>query len=218
MTDELKKGMKLIKYGFNLKSSILVGILVFISGIVFIVVDHETFLIGGTFIMLGPMMLIQIVFTLLCANSVAASPKKRVLEMWIPNLVEFVIAVFTYIVVIAITLLKIYETHKTPELENGYLKNLVCMGIMGCILIIYMSIAYKYFFMSILFGCFAYVYFVISDILLPLIKFRLTIVTASLIGFCFIILGSVMSLMLSKAFYKKPVSKYAIGGALRKYM
>lgn len=215
MTDELKKGMKLIKYGFNLKSYILVGVLSFISGIFFIVVNHENFLIGGAFIMLGPMMLIHIVFTLLCANSVAASPKKPVLEMWISNLVKFVIAALTYIVEIAITMLKIHETHNTPELENSCLKNLVCMGITGCILIIYMTVVYKYFFTSVLF---IYVYCIISDILLLLIKFHLTIVTASLIGFCFIILGSVMSLMLSKAFYRKPVSKYAIGGALRKYM
>ena len=212
MIDELKRGMKLLKYGFNLKSSILLAVLFFLMGIVFIGIDNVTFLLGGTYIMLGPMMLIQIVVTLISANSVAASPRKRVLEIWIPNLAGLVIMILGYICIIAIAVLKIYQK---PALENDYLNNLACMGMLTCILGIYMSISYKSFLMSILGIALAYP---TAYVLFGSIKIHLTIVTASLIGFAFIVLGSILSFMLRKAFYKKPISKYAVGGALRKYM
>lgn len=218
MIDELKRGMKLIKYGFNLKSSILAGTLFFLLGIVLNIVDHEASLLGGLYIILGPMMLTHIIFTLSCANSVAASPQKRVLEMWLPSLTEFVMVVLSYIIVIAITLLKIFETHRAPELEDGYLKNLVCIGMVGGILILYMAMAYKYFFASVFTIGFVYAVLMALDKVLLLINIHLTVVTAALIGFCFIALGAVMSIILRKAFYKKPVSKYAVGGALRKYL
>lgn len=216
MTGELKRGIKLIKYGFNLKSSILIAVLFFIMGIVISIMDPKVSLLGGTYIMLGPLMSVQIVSTLICANSVAASSYKRVLEIWIPNLAAFLSIVFGYSFIIVITVLKI---HKTPLLETDGLRNLVCMGMLACVLGIYMSTAYKSFFVSIFLFTIAFVSVYFSaDILLKITQIHLTILSAALLGFGFILLGSVLSFMLSKAFYKKPISKYAVGGAFRKYM
>lgn len=216
MTGELKRGIKLIKYGFNLKSSILTAVLFFIMGIVISIMNPKVSLLGGTYIMLGPLMSVQIVFTLMCANSVAASSYKRVLEIWIPNLAGFLSIVFGYSFIIVITALKI---RKTPLLETDGLRNLVCIGVIACVLGIYMSTAYKNFFVSIFLFVVEYIFvYFFADILLKITKIHLTILSAALIGFGFIILGSILSFMLSKAFYKKPVSKYAVGGALRKYM
>lgn len=216
MIGELKRGIKLIKYGFNLKSSILAAVLFFIMGIIISIVNPTVSLLGGTYVMLGPLMLVQIVSTLMCANSVAASSYKRVLEIWIPNLVGFLSLVFGYSFIIVITAIKI---RKTPLLETDALHTLVCMGMLACVLGIYMSTAYKSFFVSIFLFTAAYIFVYFSaDILLKITKIHLTLLSAALIGFGFILLGSVLSVMLSKAFYKKPISKYAVGGALRKYM
>lgn len=216
MIGELKRGIKLIKYGFNLKSSILVALLFFIMGIVISIMNPTVSLLGGTYIMLGPLMSVQIVSMLTCANSVAASSYKRILEIWIPNLAAFLSIVFGYSFIIVITALKI---RKTPLLETDNLRNLVCIGVLACVLGIYMSTAYKSFFVSIFLFTVAYMFVYFStDILLEVTKIHLTVLSAALIGFGFILLGSVLSFMLSKAFYKKPISKYAVGGAFRKYM
>lgn len=216
MIDELKKGIKLLKYSFNFKTNLVAGIFFLICGVVFVFIDEQVFMLGGTYIMLAPIMMLQILFTMLCANIVASSPGKPVLEIWLASVIGGGTMILCYIFLIAITAFKI---SKTPLLESEYLKDLVCLGMVAAVLMMYMSVCYKVFVISVLGFCFVYP-FIYSFIrgMLSVIEGHLTIVNCSLTGFGFVLLGAVLAFLINRILYRKPVSKWAMVAKFRKYM
>lgn len=97
MIKSFRKQIKLIKYGSNIKSSIAAAALFFLLGLLFLIMDSEGFVIGSLYIFAGLLMLLQVYNTLLSIGMVTASPKRRMLETWLIDILGLLTGICYYI-------------------------------------------------------------------------------------------------------------------------
>lgn len=220
MIEEWKRCIKLIKYGYNLKSSIVCGLIFFVIGIIFCILDGTMFAMGGLYIILGPMMLVQISYTALMAGMPLSAPRRRFMETKLQDGLQFIISILGYFLVILFAMLKLYQGHYADELGATYGEMVMYTGMMSGILMIYYGIVYKYFLTSLflLVGGFALVYMGAWGDMIKDFSYSVDMVKGSLIGLLCIIMGGVIGIVLRRILYKKPLNKYAMGAALRKQM
>lgn len=218
MINELKKQIKLLKYGFNLKSSIVTAVIFFLIGIFLSVylMDSVSFLMGGLYVVLAPAMALQVKQSLLVSGLVASSPKKRSLETWMTDILQMVIGVTTYLLLVAFA---VWEQNLSANGAGDYAKSLIYIGILEGILWVYYGIVYKSFWLSTI--AFAITYFLamtngFADGWFS--KLSVGMAGAPLLGLLFVFLGNFLSAVLRRALYRKPLTKYAMGINLRKYM
>lgn len=218
MINELKKQIRLIKYGFNMKSSIVVAVIFVVMGVFFSfhLMDADGFLLAGFYIILGPTMMIQVQQSLLVSNLVAASPKKKALQTWIPDILQLILSTVVYLLLVIFAVWQNFSTHGAGD----YAKNLMYLGILAGILLIYYGAAYKSFLFSVIFFTIAFSIFYTNGILSDWFSINLSVdmAGAALLGLLFIFVGNLLSGVLRRVLYKKPLSKYAMGVQLRKYM
>ena len=82
MITEMMKMLKLIRYSYQLKVNSICGIIITILGIIMLAFSTwnssilaSSFLLGSFYVVLGPMIIVQMILQTLYANMVKASPK-----------------------------------------------------------------------------------------------------------------------------------------------
>lgn len=217
MIHEFRMQLKLIRYGSNLKSSIGAAVFFFLIGMLFLIMDTDFFVIGSIYIFFGPLMLLQVENTLLSCGSVTASPRRRILETWLPDILGFILGICCYVFLLIIAFIRVYFTMVAlhyEEFPQQYGKALLFAGLMGGWILIYCGVAWKSFLISVV--AFGSGFYVILHIFNEAMVIDLGF--GALTGFLAVVLGAVFAGILRRLFYKKPISKYSMGANLRKQM
>lgn len=220
MMTEIKKSLKLIKYGYQAKLNIGLVVLFFILGVLMLILnDGFNVSLGAIYILLGPFMVIQVHYNLLHSNIIASSYQRRTLDGLVPNVVGAVSSLIVYAVLVVFIAIK----NSMSSAEGvTYASILIVASLIIFVVIVYYGIAYKIFWVGT--GLFVVAFLIAfaggSGVMRVLEKQGVSIpfVVSALIGLGLIILGNVLSVLLRKALYKKPISPASGGVALRKAM
>lgn len=214
MMKEIKRVFQLILYGHGVKLNLIGGVLFWLLGVfMFWVPFAEMKFAAILYVMLGPLMLVQVAYTLLYSGIVAASPRRKLIEIAIPDWVAVGAVAISYVIVLINTA---FNGNMIIQGRDKLESMLLCAGAMALVLIYY-GWAYKYYWLStILF----FVTLVVGDmagiVFFELVDFPLTFLSASLIGLAILAVGLALSSLIRRGVYKKALSPMAVGATLRK--
>lgn len=216
MISEWKRCLKMIKYGYNVKSSAVVAVIFFVVGILFCIVDPHMSTMGGLYVVMGPMMLVQVSYTSLMAGLSLSSPRRRFMEIQLQDGLQLLVGILGYLLVV---LIAVIVNGLAPEQSTNYTMSILCTGMITGILIAYLGVVYKYFVLSLILfiGGFMFVYIGLWDTMVEEMP-SINLAGAVFFGLLFILLGEVLGGIFRRVFYRKPLSKYSLGAALRKQM
>lgn len=219
MIEQIKMGMRMLRYAFGIKICVVCMVLFFILGIVFLYLPTQIAgSFGGLMVVLGAMWVQQLIFSLPAANMVQASPWKKALQTSIPALLGLLGSLLLYVVVTLISALQLLGADEAGRqiVANGLLID----GIYIFLLLVYSGVAYKWFIAATV-GFFVAFYTVtgVFNVMsavgsLPELSFA---AAAGIGGLCMIV-GALAEYGLSLLFYKAPLSKRAQMRGLQKYM
>lgn len=216
MMAEIKRGMKMIRYGYGLKINLAVAALFFVVGVLMLFVGESGLMLGSLYILLAPTMLIQLEYSLLYSGMVAASSQRRLLEIVLPDFLTAVTGVLGYVVVVGAAC---FWANARPENTTACMESMLASGIMIAIMLIYFGTAYKFFFTSVLMFCLGLVIGISGGIVtIRLVGEYFTMFTVSLLCLVFVVVGLLISCWLRRVFYRKQISPMAGGMSLRKAM
>lgn len=215
MMNELKSCFKLLKYSHQAALNIVLGIAFFLFGIVEnIAMSNMGFEI--IFLVMMPIFLCQMSYCLVYMGMVSTSARKRVLAVVLPDVVCAAGVAFGIIVWFVCWAVreKVMKNSNLffirMETEHGLGTSLLLIGVVCCLLMLYMAACYKYYVASTI--CFALGMSVfggasvfISD------KVKLTNIQGALVLFLLYVLGVVLSGALRRLLYRRPISKLAVG-------
>ena len=142
MLKEMKKGFGLLKYGYNVKTNIVCGILFMVLGLIMAFLLPDSFCLGSVYVLLGMLMCIQLQQTLLFSEMISASGKHRFLDVDFPSIVSGIISIGGYVF---LSILRILAGVIYPEQKAACGEDLISLGIMAAVLMIYFGICYKIF-------------------------------------------------------------------------
>lgn len=216
MMAEIKKGMKLIRYGYGLKMNLAVAVIFFIVGILMLCVGESGLMLGTIYILLAPTMLIQLESSLLYSGMAAASSKRRLLEVALPDFLTIVTGVVGYVVVVGAGW---FWASVGQESTDTCMEIMLGSGMVVAIMLIYFGAAYKYFFTSVIMFMFGLVIGISGGIVtIRLVGKYFTMLTVSLLCLALVVIGTLISCWLRRVFYRKQISPMAGGMSLRKAM
>lgn len=216
MIKSFRKQTKLIKYGSNIKSSIAAAALFFLLGLLFLIMDSEGLVIGSLYIFAGLLMLLQVYNTLLSIGMVTASPKRRMLETWLIDILGLLTGICYYIFLLIIAVIKMNLEDEAVKQQYG--TAFLFAGIMGGWVLVYCGMAWKSFLISVI--VFSGGFFVIFSGFSNAMEEGMSINPGigAMLGILAVVLGAVIAGIIRRVLYKIPVSKYAMGANLRKQM
>lgn len=222
MMKQLKMGLKLIRYTFQIKLNLFLCVVFTAIGLFIEVFSHGTQFFGAFLVSVMSLFPVQFLYNVCTANLAAASPWKKRMQTSVAAVLTFAgnIIVFSLLI-----LVKAAEASAYPQDAAIIWGMLLFTGILQIVLGFFNGLAYKYFALATIM-----VYIVIfgSGFLMGLGTFALrgtvieTIVTTPafviFITYVCIAIGALLQYAMSVAVYKKPLSKWAQGAAMRKYM
>lgn len=223
MINDFKKALQLSLYGFKAKVQMIFMIIFVIIGLVWEYFFQGMHWIGAFFIVLAPVYFSQILYGMGMSNMVASSPYKKKLQVLYPTLSN---CFFELIAMTIIVLLKIFEIRSCPENKGGLMYVLLSVCMFCIVLNFYSAIVYKYFALAtvlMLAPVMGLSYIFTSESfnnyeggLLSTLIDHMSLGVIVLICYLTVILGAVLQYAVSTALYKKPLSEYAMGMAMRK--
>jgi hypothetical protein len=216
MFNQIKLGIKLWKYAISAKSQIVCAILFFLLGVMVEIGDQGTSMIGGYYIVLSSVFIIQLIVSVDFSTMVQASPYKKKLQTSIPVLVSTPVMFVMYTLLV---LLDLYffqaatEDESRLEIKSG----LLVIGVLLWLSSIYMGICFKYFLAAMIGLC---------VVIAPIASIGTHLDTgfvdhipmAAIVaaGYVLILLGQFLAYLISRLAYRKDLSKYAFGAAMRR--
>lgn len=208
MIAKIKRNFKLLKYGYHFELNILGIVLCIIAGLVQLI-----FINTLPFLLVSFLYIISIASTLEISGIVKSSPKFKSFYFGIQRIVNIAGCLLYFTVLFIIRLIQAGSLEKLNLVIGN---ELVISGIFYIIMVFYMSIAFKYFFISTIILLASYYYssymFIIFDE-----TFNFTAIQGILIAFICVLAGILLSEILKRASYKKPLSKNSLGRSIRKY-
>ncbi len=220
MIDDLKTGLKLLKFSYNLKTYIVLGIVFVVLGCVILFLGGGDMYWGkyaGLLAMAGGLFPAQMLYSLAVSNMVLASPMRKKLQTKIPVFCSLVMQTGVYLVV---ALVRGIQGMKNPALLPFASSELQMLGVFGAILVVYGVISFKYYWRSTILFCFAYPVAAscfqgeIDNPGSSMVPFGVSLP----LGLVVMVIAAFVAYGLSLWAYKKPVSKMSQSAALREYM
>ena len=224
MINDLKLGIKLMRYAYMLKANVAIAILMVVFGVCMTfgvnlsgVVSHTS---GGYIVMLAPLFLIQMLSSVSVTNMAQASSAKRRLQTSVPTAINLFFMLLGYIIV---SIVEYICVAVLPERRGMICGDLFLAAILSALLIIYVAVGYKYFAISILLVGPAIMGSVAcgnvigwGTKLFAGMKhlFAFTVVA----GIVIIAAACVLHYFITLALYKVPMSKYAQAAPLRRQL
>ena len=224
MINDLKLGVKLMRYAYGVKTNIAISILLVVLGVFMTLgvnlLGVASNMPGGFAVMLAPMFLIQMLNSVNVTNMAKASPAKRRLQTSVPTAINLFFMLLGYVIV---SIAEYICVASIPERRGIICGELFCIATISAILIIYMAVAYKSFAISIIlyvpaFFCSVYQGKLIGwgTELFAGMKhlFAFTVVAGSVV----IAAACLLHYFITLAVYKVPMSKYAQAAPLRRWL
>ncbi len=223
MIHDLKMSFKLIKFGFQAKMQIVFMLIFFFVGLAMEVLGDGTYWLGAWFVLLSPMYFAQLLYGLLMSNMVMASPYNRRLQTAMSAVVMFV---FSMLCMTLLVVIKLWKLLVHPEFKDAILTTLLASGVAVFVISTYTAVVYKKFAIAFIIlmltvggvsGWSGYITGMGEHIVLPILhQMSFGAVVAASYG-C-VLLGILMQYGMSCLLYRKPLSEYAQGAMMRKYL
>lgn len=213
MINEIKKCFRLITYGYGIKMNLICGAIVFLVGLVELSIgSYLTVFSASVFIILGPVMCLQLACTLLYSGIVASSPRRRALEIGLGDAVNVGASLIGYLVITGYTFWK-------KEVMEAPAESLILASICMAITVIYFGVCYKIYLLgSILYFISIIAGYIVAVIFFAITEMKFSVASASVISFLIVAVGVVLSSVLRRLLYKRRLSPMACGAGFRKAM
>lgn len=217
MMEEIKRGFKLIRYGYGKMVNVFGGIAVFLLGTaIYWSAMDQMCILGAVYIALGALMIIQVQYSLLYSNFVGASARRKTLEILLADIICIVVAVFAYVIMVGATIVKV---EANPQLTSDILENMLISGVAMPLVFIMIATSYKFFWTTmILFGVFFLAVYGGGMIFVHIVNLNLSVVGVSLICLVLMIVSVILSCVLRRLLYRRSLSPTACNTGLRKAM
>lgn len=227
MINDLKLGLKILRYAYGIKMSLVSGILFLLLSVVNIwlsldfagnTVRANNIMMGGVMMACTVLLTVQLIHSLNASNLIQVSPRKKRMQTSIPAVLSVGgMGVMYLLNALIFYLIGIWR----PESMVGISTGLVLIALVMALMMMYMGAAYKYFLAaSLIFYpiLFAIIYTSVdSEWFLSLFALdTIPFMAALFIGLAIVIAGGLVQYLLSLAVYKAPMSKMAQTGPLRK--
>ena len=229
MTNDIKLGFKLLRYAHGIKGNVACAVILALFGVIIMVLDLVITVSSGEYSGIGAsagfllivsgMFPTQMLFSLNMTGLVLSAPVHKKMQTKIPALCSFVCmaAIFSFIILFKAVMIAIY-----PKTIQGVCNELIMIALLGAVVMGYMAIAYKKFWLGTILFFVVYGFFMVSDKkILNLNIFSPGVgsfLLACVLGIAILALAAVFSYGVSVLLYKLPVSKMSQPVALRKYM
>ena len=221
MINDLKLGYRSLRYTYNLKGNITSAALMFGLGILISLFSSINTYMGSFFIMIAGMMPVQMIYSLNITGLVLSSPVRKRMQTRIPTVCSLVSILGIYLF---LAVMKVLCAWVNPEMQSYYCKDLVAAAVFGAAMMLYMGIAFKYFWISTI--LFFTGFILISDVIERVLYSNggiwsqgvVSFAIAILLGIAILAAAAFLSYLLSLALYKKTVSKRSQNANLQKYM
>lgn len=211
---DLILGFKLLRYGYKLKTNVMMLILFTAIGFVVELSSHGTNILGGFYFMLTGMFAYQMIIYMNASDYVQSSVMKRKLEVGMPVIVSTVVylVLFTILVAEKYILIRMYPENTENYQDTLFMIIFILFGAM-----IFCGVRYKYFvasfivFMLVIISCMSTIsswlcHHHISEVI------SLGLVKLAALGYAAILLGGVIEYLISSLLYRKQLSEYAMSG------
>ena len=139
---DLILGFKLLRYGYKLKTNVMMLGLFTAIGLLIEISSHGTNILGGFYFMLTGMFAYQMIIYMNASDYVQSSVMKRKLEVGMPVIVSTVVylVLFTILVVEKYILIRMYPENTENYLDTLFMIIFILFGAM-----IFCGVCYKYF-------------------------------------------------------------------------
>ena len=223
MINDLKLGFRTLKFAHALKSTLACGILIAVLGVAMCfmgILGVENFM-GGYFIMLTALFLVQLLWSVNASNLVQASPMKKKLQTSVPAILSTFCMTVGYVVVV---LTEVIAAYIRPE-RICYICVLILFtaAVMGVVML-YEAACYKYFFLATLLfvTCFVVGYGYLMRGTEQLAEFMQygwgSFALTTVLGLVILWVCGALQYFISLTIYKAPVSKHAQRATLRRQL
>ncbi|MFR4351259.1 MAG: hypothetical protein ACLT3H_06235 [Roseburia sp.] len=218
MIKQLSVGLKMMRYAYGIWVNVMLWLAILLAGIgMFSLSASGTGSMGAYFLSIGAICTQQIVYSLAASKLIQSSPWKKHFETSIPALISFVALILSYVLVLALSALRI-SSNPEQVLDVGF--GVVISAAMMCIVMIYGALAYKFFvvtsivFFVVVYGMmFSSVWFDFSS-RIPKLSFGMAVP----LGFVLLFVGALAEYRISLLVYRVPLSKRSQLIGLRKWM
>lgn len=214
MMTEIKKCLKICKYGFQLKTNIVAGLLFMALGLLMLFLgDGYSALLGIFYLALVPLYIAQISCSVLYSNMLLSSSLRKALDGSFPNVWGAVASAFAFVMTY-VGLLVNPNMRTVSVAESG--NNMIAAGIAIAAIMMYMGVVYKFFIGSIVvFSIITIGVMAGGCILLEMVQ-PTSLLVGSIIGLLIAVAGNVLGCILRAAVYKRSMDPLAGGASLRK--
>lgn len=228
MMNDVKLGLKILRYAYGLKTNLAQGGIFLASGIVYTVIGsmetHSTGSLGafnGVFFSCLAMLPVQMCYSLSTSDLVKASPVRKRVQTNVPVLLHCCGALLIYL---AECLWYGIRCLWKPELEQVTGREIMVLAVIAAIMMLYMGVCYKYFVAASL---------VIIPFMCLWLMGRLksgefvtwmsggrdvSFLAAAGMGLGILVLGGIAEYLLTLLLYRAPLSKTAQPAPLRKWL
>lgn len=216
MINDMKLGIRLLRYGFGIKTNLVLLIVCTAADLLCFALELAgiTTPLDG-FMLLACVIPVQILFTLNVVDIVLTSPARKKLQTSVPAVMTLCTTLAAYlIVVLKEAVIVLIHPDKTAQSAM----RLVFLGVLVAVIMAFTGVLYKSF-PALLVMYFSLSGF-ISFFMMPILRSdflgedRGALVRAARIGVVLILAGGALEYALSVLFYKKPVSKKVLGERL----
>lgn len=219
MTANLKMGFRLMRYAFGIKMNMVLVIVLAVCGLLFDFLTHGTVFIGMFLLSAFSMSPVQLLYSICISNAAGASPWRKRMQTAMPALLTFFINIIVFTVMIII---KMVEAWLFPEDFAAIWGCLVGVAMLQVLVGIYNGVGYKYFALSlvVMYVAVFVVNFGVSQIIREGWGMFASLSPAVSIVFIYgsLLVAAVLQYVVSLALYKRPLSKWAQGAAMRRYL
>lgn len=214
MINDLKLGIKIMRYGYGLKTNIILGLVFLACGVLLTIINYNA--LGGIYMLCAGMMPVQVISSVGMSNMALASPCRKRLLTAIPTVIMCGGIIAGYIVedLLVLALACIY-----PDRFPSACAVMEMTIVSAVLIMIYFPISYKYMLASIMFilvftGVIIYGSFAMDFSFFDKGISSFALISAA--GLPIIAAGGFLQYLVSLLVYKAPISKYSQNTFLRK--
>ena len=217
LMESWRLAVKCIKLSYNLKANLFSFGFLFVMALVYEITNFVNG-VGAIMLLTMAMYPTQMIYSVCGSHLVQSSPHKKAIMTSLPTAITLFCGILAYLAVIAIEGIRAIGN---PESVEYHTRLILLGGMMLVYLDIYVGIAFKYFWVSVIAMIgfmigFYYLVGIIGNSTIALSWFSgISMPVAIAVGLCLAVLGSLLQYGVSLLVYKKPISRSAIYGLMR---
>lgn len=224
MMAKIKMGLQLIRYAFGLKMNVIIIVTLAVCGLLLEFLSHGTLFLGAFFISSLSLCPVQFLYGICISNAAGASPWRKRMQTVMPALLAFLVNMIVFTVMI---IFKMAEAWMFPEEAAAIWGSLISVAMLHVLLGVYNGVCYKYFAVSIIimyvmiFGVSFFGGYVVRKgglgVGFGALVYHSPVASIAVI-YGSIIVAAILQYVISLALYKRPLSKWAQGAAMKRYL